>query len=369
MNRKISILLMGLALAFSAMAREEYRRNFDKTVPLRAGERVSIEHKFGDVVVQTHPQAEVVIHAEIRATGSDADEAKAFADRIEIAVDPSASELFIRTRYPDGQRSHFGGRNASYSVRYDVTIPETSPLEVRNSFGAVSVTGVKANSDITASYGKVEFHDGRGVQRFENSFGGLELTNNVGDVTIQGNYGAVDVSGVTGALEVRNRFGKVTVARVTNGVTVTNGNGSIQVTDSGGPGTIRNSFGPVTIRGYHGGPLSIQSSFGGVMLDGVSGPLQVENQNGVVDATSVARASCQPIIIRTSFSTLRVRLPGDASYHVSARTSFGRVHTDFPLTLSGSISNNDINGTIGGGRCELNLTDNNGTIEILKAAP
>ena len=164
MNRRISILL--LALAFSAMARDEYKRTFDKTVAVRAGERVSIEHKFGDVVIRTHAQSEVVIHVDIRAVGSDADEAKAFADRIEIAVDPSASELFIHTRYPEGQNPHFRGHhNASYAVRYDVTIPETSPLEVRNSFGAVSVTGVKAGSDINASYGRIEFHDGRGDRK------------------------------------------------------------------------------------------------------------------------------------------------------------------------------------------------------------
>jgi DUF4097 and DUF4098 domain-containing protein YvlB len=366
-SRKISILLF--ALASSAFARQEYRRAFDKTVPVRAGERVSIEHKFGDVVVRTHPQSEVVIHVDIRSVGSDSDEAKMFADRVEIAVDSSASELSIRTRYPEDRRPHFHGRNTSYSVKYDVIIPESSPLEVRDSFGGVSVTGAKAGSEINASYGQIEFRDGRGVERFENSFGGLELANNVGDVTVQGNYGAVDVTGVTGSLEVRNRFGKVTVARVTNGVTVINGNGPVQVTDSGGSGTIRNSFGAVTIRGFRGGPLNVQSSFGAIMLDGISGPLQVENQNGVVDATSTARATCQPIVIRTSFSTLRVRLPRDASYQVSARTSFGRVHTDFPLTVSGSISNNDISGTIGGGRCPLTLTDNNGTIEILKSAP
>lgn len=367
MSRKISVIVLGFALAASAMAREEYRRTFDKTVPVRAGERISIEHRFGDVVIRTHAQLEVVIHADIRAAGADSGDARAFADRIEIAIEPSASELSIRTRYPEGQRSRFGGHNASYSVRYEVTIPEMSPLEVRNAFGAVSVTGVKASSEIEAKYGKIEFHDGRGTQRFENSFGGLELTNNVGDVTVEGNYGAVNISGVTGALEVRNRFGNVTIARVSNGVSVTNGNGPIQVTDSGGAGTIRNSFGAVTIHGYRGGPLNVQSSFGAVMVDGVSGPLQVENRNGVVDATSTARASCQPIVIRTSFSTLRVRLPGDASYQVSARTSFGRVHTDFPLTLSGSISSNDINGTIGSGHCQLTLTDTNGTIEILKS--
>jgi hypothetical protein len=91
------------------------------------------------------------------------------------------------------------------------------------------------------------------------------------------------------------------------------------------------------------------------------------NQNGAVDAASVVRGSCEPVEIRTSFSTLRVRLPGDASYHVSARTSFGGIRTEFPMSVSGVISNDVLNGAIGSGHCEMTLTDNNGAIEIVKA--
>jgi len=104
-----------------------------------------------------------------------------------------------------------------------------------------------------------------------------------------------------------------------------------------------------------------------VVLDGVSGPLRVVNQNGTVDAGSAVEGSCQPIMIRTSFSTLRVHLRGGASYHVAARTSFGRIRTDFPLTVSGSISNDNLDGVIGSGHREMTLTDNNGAIEIVKA--
>ena len=95
--------------------------------------------------------------------------------------------------------------------------------------------------------------------------------------------------------------------------------------------------------------------------------MRVVNQNGTVDAASTLDGnSCQPILIRTSFATLRVRLHNGASYHVAARTSFGSIRTDFPLSVSGSISNDSLNGVIGGGHCEMTLTDNNGTIEIVK---
>ncbi|MGI8959035.1 MAG: hypothetical protein ACR2IV_04580 [Bryobacteraceae bacterium] len=489
MIRRISFLFIGLAFVSHAFAREEYTRAFDKTLALRSGQRISLEHKLGDIVIRTHPQQEVVIHADIRVSASGTNQAKQFADRLEILIEPSASELSIRTRYPATPSSFFG-RNVSYSVRYEITIPETAPLQVRNSFGAVSITGVKANSDITTSHGALEFHDGRGAQRLEDSFASIKVANNVGDVTVQASNGSVDVSDIAGAVSVRDRFASVTAARVSKGLTVTNSNGAVQVTDSGGTGKIRNSFGGVTVRSFHGdlivnnangkveatnvqgpaelntsfggvgfsdiggqlsirtsnssvngekvgGPVTIQTSFGSVtasdiqrgvriqsnngnisiaktrgecnaktsfgtvqatdigghlvvensngavkasntqgahvitsfgpvILDRISGPIQVENQNGAVEATSSAHGGCQPIIIHTSFSTLRVRLNAGASYRVAARTSFGKIRTDFPLNVSRSISSDELNGTIGGGHCELRLTDTNGAIEILK---
>jgi DUF4097 and DUF4098 domain-containing protein YvlB len=111
----------------------------------------------------------------------------------------------------------------------------------------------------------------------------------------------------------------------------------------------------------------VKTSFAPVVLDAISGPVQIENQNGMVDATSTAQGACQPVIIRTSFSSIRVHLLPNASYRVAARTSFGKIRTDFPLTVSGSLSNDELNGTIGGGRCEMRLTNNNGSIEILKS--
>ncbi len=492
MTARISVFLFALGLSASAFARDEYTRHFDKTLSIRSGARVMIENKFGDISIHTHPQQDVDIHADIRVSASDSNQAKQYADRVEILVEPS-SELSIRTRYPETQTSVLGMHwsNVSFSVHYELTIPESSPLSVRNAFGGVAVTGVRASSDVITSHGELTFHDGRGSQRLENSFARIEVKNNLGDVTVETSNGAVDASDVKGALSIRDRFASLTMARISSGVTVSNTNGGVQVNDCGGPGDIRNSFGEVSIHGYRGdltvsdtngkveatdvsgsanlkttfgavqfsniahdlairsnnsrvsgsnvggsitivnsfGPTEVSdvrrdvriesgnasvvvqkaggsasiktsfgmiqatdiggsvsaensngsvkvsnakgaqviTSFGSVSLDGISGPIQVENQNGTVDAGSTLRGSCQPISIRTSFSTLRVRLQPDASYRVSAKTSFGKIRSEFPLTVSGSLSNDEVNGSLGSGRCEMRLSDNNGTIEIVKS--
>ena len=490
MIRRISPLFVALLFACAALGRDEYTRTFDKTIAVHAGVRILLEHKLGDITIHTHNSPEVVIHADIRVSARNQQDAKTLADRIDILIDSSASGLSIRTRYPERPDSFFGSNNTSYSVRYDVAVPESSPLDVHNSFGAVSVSGVKANSTITNSHGDLVFRDGQGTQRLDNSFARIEVSNNVGDVTLENSNGAVDVKDVKGAVSIHNRFASVTVAHASNGVRVMNSNGAVLVTDSGGIGNVKNSFGEVRANTFHGdlsvsnsnarveatdvdgaadlntsfgevrfsnigrqlsvrsnngkvegsrvggsinvvnsfgqvtvrdiqgsahvesgnsgvtisgvkedarvktsfgtvdasnigGLLTVENangsvkasnvkgaqittSFGAVVLDSVNGGIQVENQNGAVDATSNLQGVCQPITIRTSFSAIRVRLSVDASYRVQARTSFGKIRSDFPINVMGSMSSDELSGTIGGGHCEMRLTDNNGAIEILK---
>ncbi len=420
MTRKTNFLLLCLLLApLHSQAREEYTRTFDKSLSVQSGQKIWLEHKFGDIVIRTHTQQEVVVHADVRVSASDSDSAKQYAGRVEILVTPGA-ELSIRTRYPDTEKS-FGRRDVSFSVRYEVTVPETSPLTVRNSFGAVSVSGIKASSEIYNSHGEVRFRDGRGTQHIENSFASVNLAGNTGDVMIEATNGAVDASGITGAANIRDRFASVTVARISNGVTIANNNGAVSVTDCGGAGNVRNSFGSVTVRNFRGdvaiantngqvdvsnvsgsadirngfggvrfadikgelsvkthnsrvegsrvgGAATIANSFGAVVADDIASAIDIHNQNGSIDAYSSARAACKPITLHTSFSRLSVHLPGDANYRVFAKTSFAHVRSDFPLTVSGQLSEGEVSGTLGAGQCEMRLTNNNGAIEILKTA-
>jgi hypothetical protein len=419
MTPKTSLALLGLLLPLGLSAREEYTRTFDKSFTVQNGEKIWLEHKFGDIAIHAHPQQEVVVHADIRISASDSDLAKQYANQVEIVVQ-SGGELSIRTKYPDTQRS-FGRRDVSFSVRYDITVPETSPLAVRNSFGAISVSGIKASSEIHNSHGEIRFRDGRGAHRLENSFASVNVAGNAGDVTIDDTNGSVDVSAITGSATIRNRFASVTVAGVSNGVSITNNNGAVSVTDCGGAGSVKNSFGSIAVRNLHGdltiantngqidalniagsanirngfggvrfadikgqlsvvthnsrvegskvgGPVGIRNSFGAVVVDGVSGPIEIHNQNGEIDAYSAARGACKPITLHTSFARLRAHLPADANYQVYAKTSFAHVRSDFPLTVAGLLSEGEVSGTLGSGKCEMRLTNNNGSIEILKTA-
>src|ERR1700683_903211 len=83
------ILGMTLLLAAQAFARDEYSRNFDKTVTLANGQSVRLEHRMGNVNLHTHAGRDVVVHASIRVSASNDAEAKRLADQIRIEDGPA----------------------------------------------------------------------------------------------------------------------------------------------------------------------------------------------------------------------------------------------------------------------------------------
>ena len=241
MRSGISVVLVACC-ATAMSAREEVTRDFQKTAVLSGGRSFRIEHSLGNINIHTHAKGEVEIHASIKCSSNRADDARQGCDQIKIAVEESSSGVWVRTQYPHSD--FFNGRhNLSYAVNYDITMPETAPLEVRNRFGAVSVTDLHAPANINNGNGRVVFTGGRGRLRIENSFGDVEVAHNAGDVTIVNTNGQVTAGDVTGALDIRNHFGEVRVTNVGGRVEINAGNSNVAVTDAAGAVGIGDSFG------------------------------------------------------------------------------------------------------------------------------
>jgi DUF4097 and DUF4098 domain-containing protein YvlB len=116
------------------------------------------------------------------------------------------------------------------------------------------------------------------------------------------------------------------------------------------------------------GDAEVSTSFAGVTLEGIGGRITVSNQNGGISVSAMRPANgCRDIFLKTSFSSIRARIPEGVGYNVTARTSFGRVSTELPITATGNVGTDSLNGTIGSGGCQLQLTNANGSIEITKA--
>ncbi|HYB54499.1 MAG TPA: hypothetical protein VEG84_11590 [Thermoanaerobaculia bacterium] len=220
-------LLAVVAAPAAARGREEVSRSFQKSVALPAGRRVSIDHSHGNLTVTSRKEPTVSINATIHVSSSSKDAAEGMSRDIRIEVEETEGGLSVRTVYPERRGGFLGFGSLSFSVDYEIVMPELCPLSVHNRFGDVSVSGLRAGGDIANSNGKLVLRDGAGSLRLENSFGSIELAGSAGDASVVNANGSVTASNIGGELEIRNRFGRTGITKVGRRCVVASSNGDV----------------------------------------------------------------------------------------------------------------------------------------------
>jgi hypothetical protein len=155
-------LLFACALAFpraaAGSAQDSTTREFQKTLPLAAGQTLSIENKFGEIRIHGENSHEAEISATIRSQAGSQSQAEKFAESVKIEVNQDANGIKVRTVAPSDNPLVFRiGHKSSYAVDYDIAVPSDAKLWVKNAFGNVEIRGVRAWNDVENSHGS----DGR----------------------------------------------------------------------------------------------------------------------------------------------------------------------------------------------------------------
>jgi len=277
------ILLLLISCALSAAPREEFRKDFARTAALPAGRAFRIEHQFGRVRVRTHAKNEVDVRATIRCSAPTAEEARRHADEVQITFEETASGVYVRTRYPNNWP-----RNVSYNADYEILMPETAPLDIRNRFGETDVAGLHSAATINSGNGSVTLIGARGRQRVENSFGSVEVRSIDGDVAINNGNGRVIAGEITGAVDITNRFESTRVTKAGRGVTIHSNNGWVEVDDAGGPVVVSDSFGRVNVTEAKS-DVRVQNQNGDVVATGVAGLADLHTSFGLITFARVGK--------------------------------------------------------------------------------
>ena len=171
----LALLLAGLFL----LASPDYREDFSRTLPLKAGETFALDNVNGKVTVATWKESKV----EIKAVKVARDNEKDLKD-VEIRVEESAGRVSVKAIWPKS-RSHF-----NVHVDFDVKVPEGVHLR--------KVETVNGDVQVTGTFGSGE----------------VETTN--GSVTVDGVKGSLDVATTKGGIKVSRQEGKL-AAETTNG--------------------------------------------------------------------------------------------------------------------------------------------------------
>src|SRR4030067_1977819 len=149
----IVLAVFVLLLAGSAAALADYREDFSKTLPLKAGERFSLENVNGGVTVSTWKEDKVEIKA-VKVARNDEKDLK----EVEIRVAEGAGSVSVKAIWPKFPRRARG------NVDFEIKVPEGVILD--------QVETVNGGVEITGRYGRAEAGTTNGPRRGESASGG-----------------------------------------------------------------------------------------------------------------------------------------------------------------------------------------------------
>lgn len=302
----------------------------------------------------------------------------------EVEVANVKGTLDIKNRFGNITATQIGGATTISGGNGNVELTNVSGgATVTNSFGNVVARTINGNLNARDNNAKLEVSDVTGNAQLATTFGQVEVERVGGNLDVEDNNGEVNAREIHGVTNIKTSFGRIEATNLYKAANLVTGNGNIEASNVTGDLYAKTSFGSVDLRGVKGnltaqdtngaisatgvtGDAGVQTSFGGVTLSGVGGKVRVDNQNGAIEVTT-ASDTCRDISLKTSFSHVIVRIPSSGGYKVSARTSFGKISSEMPITSTGTIGSDVLNGTIGNGACTLDLANSNGSIEIAKA--
>jgi DUF4097 and DUF4098 domain-containing protein YvlB len=186
---KILIILsvFVLLLAGSAAALADYREDFSKTLPLKAGERFSLDNVNGAVTVSTWKEDKVEIKA-VKVARNDEKDLK----DVEIRVEQSAGHVSVKAIWPKFHL-HF-----NVNVDFEIKVPEGVILdEVETVNGEVEVTGRFGRAAVGTTNGSVSVEDASGELKAYTTNGGIQISRFEGKLDAETTNGNIRLEGLT----------------------------------------------------------------------------------------------------------------------------------------------------------------------------
>jgi DUF4097 and DUF4098 domain-containing protein YvlB len=348
------------------------------TYPVGDRPRLVVDTDAGGITVTVGSAGVIEVETVKTAWGQDAVAARAAAQALAVSARQDGDTVTLSYKAP-ADVVIVGGRRGTDKVGFNVKVPASTAVALTTGAGDARLAGTRGQADLRSSFGTVTAEDLSGPVAANSSAGAVTVrrVRSDGAVTASSDFGAVTVADVVArALTATTSSGAVTADDVTARTTLTAGSdfGPVTVRRARAGGfDLRSGNGAITVEAPtltdSAGTLSAHSSFGPVRVTGArDAVLDLASDNGAVHFAGTLAAG-RAHRARTSFGAVTVAVPAGSRLTVSLATDFGQVSSDLPLTVSGEMGGQKIEGTLNGGGAPLQLSSSNGDVRLERLAP
>ncbi|MCK5702703.1 MAG: hypothetical protein KAI29_16175, partial [Cyclobacteriaceae bacterium] len=153
--KKTGLIFLVILISLSQLIAQEATKRISKSFNINSTTKIEIKNKFGNVIINKWDKNVLDLKVKIEAKGKSDSKTQKILDAIEIDISDriSSGQLSIETEI-----GSISG-NSSFSVHYEINMPNTNPLKLSNSFGNVYMGSYKGNLDVEVKYGQLMAED------------------------------------------------------------------------------------------------------------------------------------------------------------------------------------------------------------------
>lgn len=375
----------------SAEADEEQRVSVSGPAALTV--QSSAENAAGDITIIGGTGDEIVVKAHKTVWGASQEDAEAGLADIKIIVTQDGDAVTVEVQRPQPVNFIGVGGQRTDTVDLTITVPVNTEVTASTSFGDVSLSGTTGDANLKTSFGDVTVKDVQGgAVEARTDFGEVTLE----DVTADGNVEAHSSSGKI-TLDNVKAEGDVNLSTDFGGIEYKTGNADSLTADTSsgnvdlsglsvaGLVTARSDFGGLTLTQVEAGSYDLDTSSGEIKVEGATGPVKAHTDFGDIEVTEAEDATLDldtnsgtitfagslgdgPHTLKTDFGGIKLSLPEETALDFDLSTDFGKIKSDFLITIQGEQEQNHWRGTINSGGESLTAETSSGdiAIEILK---
>jgi len=242
----------------------------------------------------------------------------------------------------------------------DISLPRKVPVSIVSRHGDVELSGRDGSVDISAQHSDTSVDDVNGNVKISQEKGSVKAEQITGDVHIDGRMNEVSVNDVKGAAQLDGEFQEsVKVARIGKTVTFKSSRTDLEFSRLDGSLDLDSDE-------LHAdeilGPLHLTTRSKNIHLDGVSGDVRLQDNNGTIE---VGMRNLGNVQIDSRNGDIQLSLPDKAGFRLDARTRDGEIQSDFPeLKLSNDEHEAKASGSVGNAAAHIVLNNEHDGIEI-----
>jgi hypothetical protein len=342
---------------FSVLFGETYNFNDHLEQDFPAGASLKVIDNHGAVSARASNDNKITVVVRKRVGAESQSDADKYNNETKPTITTTGSLVTLDAKVE-------GAGDRPVETDLDISLPRKAAVSIISRRGDVDLTGREGSVDISARHGDTTVEDVTGSVKVSQEKGSARIAQITGDVHVEGRMNEVSVNDVKGAAQLDGEFQEsVKLARIGRTVTFKSSRTDLEFSRLDGSLDLDSDelhADAIT------GPLHLTTRSKNIRLDGVSGDVRLQDNNGTIEVGMRALGNVQ---IDSRDGDLQLSLPEKAGFRVDARTRDGEIQSDFPeLNASSDGHEARLSGVVGNGAAHIVLNNEHEGIEIRKAS-